>query len=459
MTPYQTYRPFLPDWIPHIPEHWKPLRAKYVLREIDDRSSLGTEVLLSMRQHRGLVPHKDVSTKEIPPSFLVGYKRTKPNDLVLNRMQASNGMFYRTALEGIVSPDYAVFRPIADVNTEYLGLLFRSAPMRGQFRAESKGLGTGTSGFLRLYSERFAAMLIPLPPPDEQEQIVAYLRAQDAKIGRFIRDKRRLIEVLNEQKQTLIHRAVTRGLDPNVRLKPSGVEWLGEVPEHWFERRLKFVADNITEQTDTQRDGEIYLALEHVEGWTGKMNPPPGATAFSSTVKRFQADDVLYGKLRPYLAKVVRPLVPGVCVSEFFVLRTKTPEVLPQYLELLLRTKKIVEIVNSTTVGAKMPRADWTTVGNMRLPFPPMQEQLRILSALARDTSGFDATTAQVKDEIRLMQEYRDRLISDVVTGQIDMRGWAPGPEDVFGEEAMLAGEDDEALEDQGAEDDDDGHE
>jgi type I restriction enzyme S subunit len=429
-----------------------------VVREIDDRSTLGTEVLLSMRQYRGLVPHIDVSTKLIPPSFLVGYKRATPNDLVLNRMQASNSMFFRTALEGVVSPDYAVFRPEIDVSTEYLGQLFRSVPMCGQFRAESKGLGTGTSGFLRLYSDRFAAIPIPLPPREEQDQIVAYLRAQDAQIARFIRDKRRLIEVLNEQKQTLIHRAVTRGLDPKARLRPSGIEWLGAVPEHWFVRRLKFVADNVTEQTDSQRDGEIYLALEHVESWTGKMSPPQGAAAFSSTVKRFKKDDVLFGKLRPYLAKVVRAQASGVCVSEFFVLRAKDAEVLPAYLELLLRTKKVIEIVNSSTAGAKMPRADWTAVGNLRLAFPPKTEQRRILSAVADETGSLDVASSQARGEITLMQEYRDRLIADVVTGQLDVRAWMPGPDDVIDETAAVI-DDEDAMADEGAEDDDDGHE
>jgi len=302
--PYANYRPFQSRWIPCLPEHWRPLRAKYVVREIDDRSTLGTEVLLSMRQYRGLVPHNDVSTKLIPPSFLVGYKRAKPNDLVLNRMQASNSMFFRTALEGVVSPDYAVFRPEIDVSTEYLGQLFRSVPMCGQFRAESKGLGTGTSGFLRLYSDRFAAIPIPLPPRDEQDQIVAYLRAQDAQIARFIRDKRRLIEVLNEQKQTLIHRAVTRGLDPKVKLKASGIEWLGEIPEHWRVMPLKAAAavafsgvDKLTEEgespvllcnyTDVYRNEQITRNLVFMK-----------ATASPNEIARFtlRKGDVLMTK-------------------------------------------------------------------------------------------------------------------------------------------------------------------
>ena len=185
-TTYPNYQQLRSRWVPRVPEHWSLLRAKNFLREIDDRSKTGEETLLSMRMQRGLVPHNDVSVKRIAPENLIGYKKAQPDELVLNRMQAGNAMFFRNRQSGLVSPDYAVFRLLRDDNPEYLGHLFRSWPMRGLFRSESKGLGTGTSGFLRLYSDRFASLEIPLPPRPEQDQIVAYLRAQDAHIARFI---------------------------------------------------------------------------------------------------------------------------------------------------------------------------------------------------------------------------------------------------------------------------------
>ena len=209
-SPYPNYQPLRSRWVPRVPEHWSLLRAKNFLREIDDRSKAGEETLLSMRMQRGLVPHNDVSVKRIAPENLIGYKKAQPDELVLNRMQAGNAMFFRNRQPGLVSPDYAVFRLLRDDNPEYLGHLFRSWPMRGLFRSESKGLGTGTSGFLRLYSDRFTALEIPLPPRPEQDQIVAYLRAQDAHIARFIQVKRDLIKLLTEQKLRIIDHAVTR---------------------------------------------------------------------------------------------------------------------------------------------------------------------------------------------------------------------------------------------------------
>ena len=154
MSTYTTYKATGSRWVERVPTHWTLLRAKNFLREVDDRTKTGEETLLSMRQHRGLVPHNDVSAKRIDARHLVGYKRARPDELVLNRMQAGNAMFFRAGRFGLVSPDYAVFRLLRDDNPHYLGYLFRSRPMCGLFRSESKGLGTGTSGFLRLYSDR-----------------------------------------------------------------------------------------------------------------------------------------------------------------------------------------------------------------------------------------------------------------------------------------------------------------
>jgi type I restriction enzyme S subunit len=284
-----------------------------------------------------------------------------------------------------------------------------------------------------------------VPPRPEQDQIVAYLRAQDAHIARFIKAKRDLIALLTEQKLRIIDHAVTRGLDSSVKLKPSGIEWLGAVPEHWELRRLKFFASNVTNQTTTKASDEIYLALEHVESWTGAARPLEGEVDFASTVKRFVADDVLFGKLRPYLAKVTRAVRAGVCVSEFLVLRSRKELVRPAYLEQLLRCKRVIDLINSSTAGAKMPRADWTFIGNARLPVPPVGEQQEILLFIASETKDLDETIARAHEEIALIREYRDRLIADAVTGQVDLRGWQPGPDDAVSDDDLAALGDDDA--------------
>jgi type I restriction enzyme S subunit len=395
-----------------------------------------------MSQVHGLVPSKDLGRKSLQSEDYAGGKLVAENDLVLNRLKAHLGVFARAKQAGVVSPDYTVFRPKGDASVQYCESLFKTPMYVGEFRRRTKGI---VEGFWRLYTDDFYNVTALLPPRGEQDQIVAYLRAQDAHIARFIKAKRELIKLLTEQKLRIIDHAVTRGLDPSVPLKPSGIEWLGEVPEHWELRRLKFLATNTTNQTTTKASDEIYLAMEHVQSWTGVARPLEGEVEFASTVKRFVVDDVLFGKLRPYLAKVTRVKCNGVCVSEFLVLRSRKEYILPAYLEQLLRCKRVIDLINSSTAGAKMPRADWTFIGNVRLPVPCKDEQESILSHIESETKDLGEAIARTEDEIKLIREYRDRLIADVVTGQVDVRGWQPGPDDVVSDEELAALGDDQA--------------
>ena len=141
--------------IGEIPEHWQVTRLKRLFLEIDDRSTNGSETLLSLRMYAGLVPHNDVSDKPIEDTALVGYKRVYPGQIVMNRMRAAIGLFGVAKIFGIVSPDYAVFRQIKDLKVDYYLNLFKTELMKKEFLLESKGLGTGSSGFLRLYSDKF----------------------------------------------------------------------------------------------------------------------------------------------------------------------------------------------------------------------------------------------------------------------------------------------------------------
>ena len=209
-------------------------------------------------------------------------------------------------------------------------------------------------------------------------------------------------------------------LAPYPAYKPSGVEWLGKVPAHWEVARLKGHVANITDQTSERSFDEIYIALEHVESWTGGLSDAGDDVNFDSQVKRFQAGDVLFGKLRPYLAKVTSPGRNGVCVGEFLVLRCRCRNLMPSYLERLLRSKPIIDAINASTFGAKMPRADWQFIGDMQQPLPPLSEQTAIVRYLNHVDQRIQRYISTKQKLIALLEEEKQAIIHRAVTCGLD---------------------------------------
>ncbi len=196
-------------WLGLIPAHWGTRRTKWMFTERDERSEAGEEILLSLRMGCGLVPHNDVSNKPTRPEELIGYKRTAPGEIVVNRMRAAIGLIAVTPQVGVVSPDYAVFIPSTDVSAQYYVHLFTTDLLGAVFRSVSTGLGTGSSGFLRLYSETFLALWLPYPPHDEQGEIVEFIARETAKLDDLSRATKRTIALLKERRSALIAAAVT----------------------------------------------------------------------------------------------------------------------------------------------------------------------------------------------------------------------------------------------------------
>lgn len=197
------------DWIGQIPAHWEVVPLKRLFRERNDRSTTGAETLLSLRMNEGLVPHDDVSDKAIGADALKDYKQVFPGQMVMNRMRASIGIFGMVTSCGIVSPDYAIFDIAARANGDFFLQLFKTGVMGQQFRNASRGLGTGSSGFMRLYTDDFGAISVALPPPAEQTDIVAHINRLSEKIEDAVRLKEEQIAALKEYKTSLINAAVT----------------------------------------------------------------------------------------------------------------------------------------------------------------------------------------------------------------------------------------------------------
>ena len=217
-------------------------------------------------------------------------------------------------------------------------------------------------------------------------------------------------------------------LKPYPGYKDSGVEWLGEVPAHWDVERLKRCMANIIEQTNVRNDNELYVGLEHVESWTGRLTEVDEDIEFDSQVKSFEAGDILFGKLRPYLAKVTRPTRNGVCVGEFLVLRPRDKRIVGACIERSLRAKPMIDAVDSSTFGAKMPRADWQFVGAMPIAVPPVTEQIAIVRFLDHADRRIRRYIRAKEKLIVLLEEQKQAVIHEAVTGRIDVRTGRPYP-------------------------------
>lgn len=209
------------------------------------------------------------------------------------------------------------------------------------------------------------------------------------------------------------------GLKPYPEYENRGPSRLSHVPSPWSVRRLKHIVRNVVEQSDTRRSGDTYIALERVESWTGRVRIDDSAT-FEGLIKNFSTDDVLFGKLRPYLAKVVRVDFDGVCSGEFFVLRRVGDAVASDFLELVMRSAQVINEISSSTFGARMPRAEWAFVGGVLLALPSQAEQEAIVKFLGHANARIDRAIASKRKMLSLLDEQKGAVVQEAVTAGLD---------------------------------------
>jgi type I restriction enzyme S subunit len=409
-------------WLGNYPAHWQVLRIKNIFSEIEDRSTSGNEELLSVSHYTGVTLKRDSLENEDDfisnAETLEGYKRVAKGDLVINIMLAWNGSLGISPFDGITSPAYCVYRAKENNNPEYFGYLFATNLLKTEFRKKSTGI---IDSRLRLYSDKFFSIFSVVPPVEEQNQIVEYIKTQSQKINHFIAKKQQFIALLKEQRQSVINETVTKGIDKKVKLKVSGIKWLGNIPEHWEVRKLKYcVTLNSNEieieniETDLKK-----IALENIDNWTGRF-VETGNPTFEGKGNYFKKGDVLFNKLRPYLAKAYIAEENGIAVNELLILTPNENIFISHFLFQRLMTSDFIDVVNSSTYGAKMPRANWTFIGNLKLPIPPLSEQTQIINHIKTETATIDTAIAKTEREIELIKEYKEAMIAEAVMGKVN---------------------------------------
>ncbi|MCL2523861.1 MAG: restriction endonuclease subunit S [Betaproteobacteria bacterium] len=416
-------------WLPLVPEHWNEQRAKTFFREVDERSKTGQEELLSVSHLTGITPRSQKNVTMFKAASYIGSKLCRPGDIVVNTLWAWMAALGTSRHTGIISPAYGVYRPhnADNFNPTYLDYLLRTRAYVAEYTGRSTGI---RSSRLRLYPNQFLDIALLQPPRPEQDQIVAYLRAQDAHIARFIKAKRELIGLLTEQKLRIIDHAVTRGLDASVKLKSSGVEWLGEVPEHWevipLRRVLRVKSGDMIHASEETEIGYPIYGGNGRRGFTKKSN--------------CEGPMLLIGRVGAKCGCIHR--VDGKFWASEHALRViPLRKIDLGFFEHLLRWIDF----NRYAIRTAQPLLNSTIVRSQLCAIPQVEEQQAICRWITAECQPLDEAIARANDEITLIREYRDRLIADAVTGQVDVRGWQPGPDDAVSDTDLAALGDDDA--------------
>ena len=241
MRRYPKYKDSDADWIGEIPAHWEMINTKYLFQLITEPALKNNNYeLLSIYTDIGVKPRKELEKRGNRATTTDGYWLVKKDDFIVNKLLAWMGAIGLSDYEGVTSPAYDILRKIRPLNERFYEYLFRCGLYFREFKKWSRGI---MEVRLRLYFDQFGQIPLVFPPVDEQDKIADFLDHKTGQIDELIRIKERRIELLQEQQTTLINQAVTKGLDPNVEMKPSGVEWIGGIPKHWTVTRLKYISN------------------------------------------------------------------------------------------------------------------------------------------------------------------------------------------------------------------------
>ncbi len=456
LKPYTAYKDSGVQWLGDVPEHWQVSPSRVLFKEIMDQNH-PDEALLSVTISRGVISQSDLlsdtSKKDSSNLDKSKYKLIQPGDIAYNKMRAWQGAVGASRLQGIISPAYIVQRPRDNVLPEYMHYLLRTPSFATEAERWSYGI---TSDQWSLRAEHFKMIYCSLPSWDEQTAIVRFLHYADRQIRKFIVAKHKLIKLLDEQKQGIIHRAVTRGLDPGVPMKPSGVEWLGDVPTHWDVKPLKYFVPQVTVGIVIQ-PARLYVeagipCLRSLNISSGSIEPnnlvfiSPESNARHRKSQIHRDDIVVVRTGQAGVAAIVTQEFDGANCIDLLIVR-RSERVLSDYLLTYLNSWSARTDVRYRSVGAIQAHYNTATLANLVVPAPPIVEQRKILDDLSSQLSPLIESTRIAEREVSLLREYRTRLIADVVTGKLDVQEAAERLPDETKEyeELTLA---DEALED-----------
>jgi type I restriction enzyme S subunit len=431
MNRYQSYKPSGVKWIGEIPEYWEVRRIKFLFKSIVEKSIDGSEELLSVSEKRGIVPRKELrdENEELTRSeSLEGYLKVEVDDLVNNIMLMWKRGLGFSNYNGIVSPSYSVFRLNKPNIPSYWNYLLRTDLYITEYKRNSTGV---IDSRLRLYDDSFGDIYSILPPLNEQIEIVQYLDEKTELIDKLISTKERKITILKQQRISLINQVVTKGLNPNVKMKDSGVEWIGEIPEGWgiiplkvlggFQNGISKGSEFFGHGLPFMNYGDVYKnhvtpldvegKVDSTDSERNQYSVLRGDIFFTRTSE--SKDDI--GVSSTCLKSINQCVFSGFVIRFRFYQETHVPEYSKYHFQTHWKKVFIESKMNIVTRSSLSQQV----LGQVPVLIPPIEEQNQIVEHLDSKTKQIDDLVQLEQKKIDLLKDYRQSLISEVVTGKI----------------------------------------
>jgi type I restriction enzyme S subunit len=425
---YDRYKDSGIEWLGDVPEHWEVEKGLRYLFETEDRSVKGDEELLSVSHLTGVTPRSEKNITMFMAESYEGSKLCDVGDIAINTMWAWMSALGVSKYRGLVSPSYGTYRQRKPerFNPTFLDHLIRTDVYRSHYTVNSTGI---TTSRLRLYPHSFLRLKFICPPREEQDRIVAFLDRKTAEIDALIAKKQRRIELLDEQKAILINRAVTRGLNPNAKLKSSGIEWIGEIPEGWEVKKIKHCGylkggAGFPPHEQGRADNELlfYKVGSLGSSKDGRLMADPDSSITRKTAKRlgahvFPPRAIVYAKIGAALLLNRRRMTTADCCLDNNMTGyvVTSSELLPEWAHRFLSLIDFGTLVNPGPV----PSLAEGRQSDLPIVLPPLPVQVEILEVLQLREKSIGDVAAKVSSQIESLKNLRSTLIAHAVTGRI----------------------------------------
>ena len=418
------------EWIGFLPSDWKICRIKELFYEVNERCAESDNyTLLSVSEYYGVAPKEekiDEGDMLTHAESLEGYKICRENDLVMNIMLAWKRALGISRYDGIVSPAYCVYRPRIIIETSYFHYLFRTNIYASLFKQYSTGI---VDSRLRLYPDKFLSLYCQLPPLREQQKIAAYLDEKCSRIDEIIEKQQRIIEKLKEYKLSVITEAVTKGLDPNVPMKDSGIRFVGVIPDNWEIRKMisilsMRVIDGPHESPELFDNGIPFISATAIEN--GKINFKQMRGYISEEYcdicdKRYspQINDILVVKLGASTGQVA--IVETTDRFNIWVPLAAircNDEAVPKFVYYSFQSDYFIKQMELSWTYGTQQTLGVKSIERLRIILPPKPEQKRVVDYLDRKIDAINKILDSKQTIIEKLTEYKKSLIYEVVTGK-----------------------------------------